>query len=99
MGGLPGFTAPPRLTRAPAAGSALDEPTGLLFSHPGIKGTYIAPNAPPPDPKKKDVPPKANPTGPHRFAVTVAKDVPPGTYDVRVVNKWGVSNPRAFAVG
>ena len=25
-------------------------------------------------------------------------DVPPGLYDLRLVGKWGVSNPRAFAV-
>jgi hypothetical protein len=31
--------------------------------------------------------------------VTVAKDVPPGTYDVRAVSKNGISNPRAFAIG
>lgn len=32
------------------------------------------------------------------FRVTVAADVPPGTYDVRLVGRWGVSNPRLFAV-
>ena len=82
-------------------GFDLDEPTGLLFSHPGIKGEYVAPKEPPADPKKKDPPAKkkAAPSGPHRFAVSVDKAVPPGTYDLRVVNKWGVSNPRAFVVG
>jgi len=33
-----------------------------------------------------------------RFKVSVAADVPPGTYDVRVVGRFGVSNPRLFAV-
>ena len=37
--------------------------------------------------------------GPHKFRVTVDPAVPPGTYDVRFVGKWGVSNPRAFVVG
>lgn len=32
------------------------------------------------------------------FKITVADDVPPGTYDVRLVGRWGVSNPRLFAV-
>jgi hypothetical protein len=32
------------------------------------------------------------------FRVTVAPDVPPGTYDVRLVGRFGVSNPRLFAV-
>ncbi|MCE9567262.1 MAG: PPC domain-containing protein [Planctomycetes bacterium] len=82
-------------------GSDLDEPEKLYFSHPGIKGVYIAPPLPPVDPKKKDMPPmvKAAPNGPHKFKVTVAADVPPGTYDLRVIGKYGVSNPRAFVVG
>lgn len=83
-------------------GYDLDEPTGLLFSHAGIKGEYLLPKAPEADPKKKDPPPKAPaipPTGPFKFKVTVDAGVPLGNYDLRVVNKWGVSNPRAFAVG
>jgi hypothetical protein len=32
------------------------------------------------------------------FKISIAKDVPPGTYDVRLVGRWGVSNPRLFAV-
>jgi len=83
-------------------GADLDDPTGLYFSHPGIKAEYAAPKPPEPDPKKKEPPPamKAPPAGgPHKFKVTVAADVPPGTYDVRAVGKWGVSNPRAFVVG
>ncbi|MBX9622890.1 MAG: hypothetical protein K2X82_03665 [Gemmataceae bacterium] len=86
-----------------AVGFDFDEPTGLLFSHPGITAEYLPPKDDPPDPKKKDAPPpkKKNraPTEPQPFKVTVKPDVPPGIYDVRVVGKWGVSNPRAFAVG
>lgn len=84
-----------------ANGFDLDEPTSLLFSHPGIKGEFVHPHDPP-EPKKdapKTKKKSAAPSGPHQFTVTVAKDVPPGTYDVRVVGKWGVSNPRAFVVG
>ena len=33
-----------------------------------------------------------------KFKVTVAADVPAGTYDARLVGKYGVSNPRLFAV-
>ena len=33
-----------------------------------------------------------------KFKVTVAADVPPGTYDARLVGKYGVTNPRLFAV-
>jgi len=32
------------------------------------------------------------------FKVTIAADVPQGTYDVRLVGRWGISNPRLFAV-
>jgi hypothetical protein len=86
-------------------GFDLDDPTGLLFSHPGIKGEYVEPKDPP-DPKKdKDKKKrdggrkKRNPAEPQKFSVTVDAKVPPGTYDVRVVDKWGVSNPRSFVVG
>lgn len=33
-----------------------------------------------------------------RFRVTVGADVPVGTYDVRLLGRFGVSNPRLFAV-
>lgn len=33
-----------------------------------------------------------------KFKVTVATEVPAGTYDARLVGKYGVSNPRLFAV-
>lgn len=33
-----------------------------------------------------------------RFSIKVAANVPPGTYDVRLVGRWGVSNPRLFSV-
>ena len=32
------------------------------------------------------------------FSLTIAADVPQGTYDVRLVGRWGISNPRLFAV-
>src|SRR5437667_252624 len=34
-----------------------------------------------------------------QFKVTVGPDVPLGCHDCRLVGKWGVSNPRVFAVG
>jgi hypothetical protein len=33
-----------------------------------------------------------------KFKVTIAADVPPGTYDARVVGKYGITNPRLFVV-
>ena len=84
------------------AGTDLDEANALLFGHPGIKAELI-PLPPPPkvDPKAPP-PPKVDPKiplPPGKFKITVAADVPPGNYDVRAVNKYGVSNPRAFVVG
>jgi hypothetical protein len=32
------------------------------------------------------------------FTITIAKEVPPGIYDARVIGRFGISNPRAFAV-
>jgi hypothetical protein len=78
-------------------GTDVEEPQALLFSHPGIKAELVVPPPPPPpDPKKPAPPPQ--PTIP-RFKVTIAADAPLGVHDVRLVNKWGVSNPRAFVVG
>ncbi|HEY2785556.1 MAG TPA: PPC domain-containing protein [Fimbriiglobus sp.] len=88
-------------------GTDLEDATGLTFSHPGISAEIIVPVEPKPDPKAapKGKPKQGNrrkrPAGPVtvKAKVTVAADVPVGTYDVRVVNQWGVSNPRAFVVG
>lgn len=33
-----------------------------------------------------------------KFSLAIAADVPPGTYDVRLVGKHGVSNPRLFGI-
>ncbi len=83
-------------------GTDLEEPEQLLFSHPGIKAEPIAgptPPPPPPDPKtKKPKPGMAKPVV-SRFKVTLAPNVPLGIHDVRFVNRWGVSNPRAFVAG
>lgn len=88
------------------AGTDLEEPQALLFSHPGIKAEPIIPPAPAPapakpaDPKKPAPAPMPPPKPPvTRFKVTIAADVPVGLYDARLVNRWGVSNARAFAVG
>ncbi len=83
-------------------GFDVEDPTGLLFAHPGLKGEFVpppaAPTPDPKDPKKTVPPPKAPPGGPHKFKITATGDVPPGHYDLRFVGKWGVSNPRTFAV-
>jgi hypothetical protein len=83
-------------------GTDLDDANGLHFSHPGFTAEVIPE---PQEPKAKE--PKKARRGQQqggapatvRFKVTVAGDVPLGQYDVRVVNRFGVSNPRAFVVG
>jgi hypothetical protein len=81
-------------------GTEVEEPSALIFSHPGITGVPIIPPLPKPDPKAKPDP-KKEPVRPPitKFTVTIAKDVPVGLYDVRLVNRKGVSNPRRFFVG
>ena len=81
-------------------GTDLEEPQSLTFSHSGLKAEpIIPPPPPPPDPKKKP-PVPATPRPPiTQFKVTIAANVPAGQYDVRLVNQWGVSNPRVFVVG
>src|SRR5262249_31152158 len=68
-----------------------DYPEQLRFGHPGIKAEPVQPTETP-DPKK----PAPQVT---KFKVSVAPDVPVGAYDVRLVGKFGVSNPRTFVVG
>lgn len=41
----------------------------------------------------------ANVAGTNKFKVEIGRSVPPGIYDARVVGRYGISNPRAFAVG
>src|SRR5207302_1774620 len=81
-------------------GQDLENPEGLHFSHPGLKAEYLPPPPPPPpDPKKPPPAPMKAAPAPIKFKVTIAADVPVGLHDVRLVNKFGVSNPRVFAVG
>jgi hypothetical protein len=41
---------------------------------------------------------KAELVKPGKFKISVSADVPEGTYDVRLIGRFGVSNPRLFAV-
>jgi hypothetical protein len=83
------------------AGTELEEPQSLYFSHPGIKAVPLIPPPPKIDTKDKVDPKKPAPPPPPvtKFSVTIDKDVPPGLYDVRFVGKHGISNPRVFEVG
>jgi len=65
-------------------GTDLDELDQMFFSHPGITAIQKA---------DANGAPVAN-----TFTVSVAPDVAPGLYDVRVRGLFGVSNPRMFRV-
>jgi hypothetical protein len=85
-------------------GGGLEAPRGLYFSHPGIKGEWLSPDAPKDEAeasKDKDKGKGSRRGGDGkalRFKVTIAPDVPPGDYDVRFSGKDGISNPRIFVV-
>jgi hypothetical protein len=98
----PGAKAGTTVAEVALTGVDLDATEALLFTHPGIKAEVVVeppPKVNPKDPKKTPPPPPKGPPPANKFKVTVAPDVPPGNYDVRAVNKFGVSNPRVFVVG
>ncbi len=81
-------------------GADVEGVDALLFDHPGLTAQPIAGSAKTGDGDRG--PGMGRKRGRRRassrFRVTVAANVPPGTYDVRLVGRWGVSNPRLFAV-
>lgn len=86
------------------SGSGFDGASRLLFSDPKVKGESISGSvAIDPKAKKGDGGGRRGggmqASAAAKFKVTVPKATPPGTLDVRVVSKTGLSNPRAFVVG
>ncbi|HHM12175.1 MAG TPA: hypothetical protein ENJ16_01375 [Planctomycetaceae bacterium] len=74
-------------------GKDLDQVTELRFSHPKIVAEPVRRKASGGEgaPGEEIVP--------NHFVVTIGKEVPPGTYEARVIGAYGVSTPRAFVVG
>lgn len=72
------------------AGTELDEASGLLFSHPGIKAEPVILPATEFRPAHPD---------PFRFRVTVGNEVPAGEYDVHTITRLGLSGSRPFLIG
>ena len=64
----------------------LDETNHLHFSHTNITA-------------KQKLSETTGEADPKRFLVTIGAHVPPGTYEARVVGRFGASNPRGFDVG
>jgi hypothetical protein len=78
------------------SGADLEDPQALIFSNAGITAEPVLP--PPPDPKKPAAKP-APAAAITKFKVTISPGTRVGNADVRLVNKWGISNARAFEVG
>lgn len=72
------------------AGADLDDGDRLLFTHSGIHATAKWTEPDEFTTSRKPIP--------GSFRVRVAHDVPPGTYEVRAISRFGISNPRAFVV-
>src|SRR6266571_9257942 len=68
------------------AGADLDELNQLRFSDPNITASGKTSQA-------------ADQAEANKFVVSIASNVPPGTYEVRAIGRFGVSNPRTFVVG
>ncbi|MCZ2342437.1 MAG: hypothetical protein LC104_11660 [Bacteroidales bacterium] len=85
------------------SGNDLEDAQGLYFAHPGFKAELIVepekidPKTKKPIPKKKKT--RGAATSSEKFKVTIPPDALPGSYDVRVVDQHGISNPRLFTVG
>jgi hypothetical protein len=71
-------------------GADLDGADRLYFTHGGIsaKQAMLSPS---------EFEPQARPAD-GKFSVSIAADMPPGTYEVRAAGKYGLSNPRFFLV-
>lgn len=72
------------------AGADMDDIDRLVFDHPGLV-------AAPKMTAASDLEPARPMAG--QFTVTIGGDVPPGVYEARVQGRFGLSNPRPFAVG
>jgi hypothetical protein len=71
-------------------GTDLDGANRLYFTHPGMTAKQVIVEPTEFDPQSRPAEGK--------FAVSIAADVPPGMYEVRASGKYGLSNPRFFAV-
>ncbi len=73
------------------AGGDQDALAKMVFSHPGITAQQKMTPA-------NELNPKAQPVN-GSFQVKIAKEVPAGIYEARVIGQFGASNPRCFVVG
>jgi len=76
---------------ATVAGTDMDDLSKLVFNHPGLIAAPKMSAATALEPTPRPVP--------NQFTVTIGSNVPPGIYEVRAAGRFGLSNPRSFAVG
>ncbi len=91
-GGKAGTTVEVQVT-----GQDIEAPQGLLFSQPRIKAELIDVGTGKIETGKRGQPKVTTTVA--RWKVAIPADVPTGFVDLRLVNGWGVSNPRTFVVG
>jgi hypothetical protein len=71
-------------------GDHTEEVVDLVFSHPGFNADIL---------RRKPRPPSAIDTRRYgHFAVSLSPQTPPGRYEVRVMGRFGLSNPRSILV-
>ena len=83
-------------------GLDIEDPEQLLFSNRGLKAELVKGSSEPPEPSKEPGRRRRQPRAAKSaavFKVTIPADAPLGFQDMRLVNKWGVSNARTFVVG
>jgi hypothetical protein len=84
-------------------GQDLEQPEGLLFDDASLKAELLPEPASPVTDARRPAQPRRQGQLQNlvsvKFKVTVAAGAAQGNHDIRVVNKWGVSNPRTFVVG
>ena len=79
-------------------GKYLTDADKLLFGHPGIKAVPIKPEDKS-DPIRPAKGTNSDLDSVRKFKITIAKDVPTGESDVRIVSARGMSRPLPFLVG
>lgn len=83
------------------SGQDIEAPQGLLFSRPDIKAEFLGMGSTASDTggRRNQQQQQVAVTASARFKVTIPDNAPLGLVDLRLVNAWGVSNPRTFVIG
>jgi hypothetical protein len=80
------------------SGNDLDEVTALHFDDPGLTAVPVESKTPPAQPRTRRGRGRRRGGELRQFQVTIAPATRPGSHDVRVIGKYGISGARLFAV-